>query len=250
MKMGQGRGPLSNLAVPALFAFALFVAFIGLGTWQIERKAWKEALIAKLAERSAAEPVDLPSSRHWSALDQAEEEFRRVRLKAEFLPGREAFVYTTAPESRLDGRMPGYWVFAPARTLGGVVVVVNRGFTPEQREHQAHGTPSGVIEIVGTLRWPEPAGWFVREYDGDADMWFARNHLGMAARNNWGHVAPFYIELETPQPPGGLPRPGVRRANLRNVHLQYAITWYALAVVVVVMFGLWLGGRRKAARPA
>lgn len=168
-----------------------------------------------------------------------------MKFKAEFLPGREAFVYTIAPEFRPDARSSGYLVFAPVRTTAGAIVVVNRGFTPEQREYQAHDKPSGVIEITGAMRWPEQAGWFVREYDGSDDTWFARNHHGMAAQNEWGPVAPFYVALESPQPAGGVPRAGVHRPNLRNVHLQYAMTWYGLALVVVVMFAFWVRARHR-----
>jgi cytochrome oxidase assembly protein ShyY1 len=69
----------------------------------------------------------------------------------------------------------------------------------------------------------------------------------MAAAKGWGDVAPFFVELEGPRPPGGLPQPGALKANLRNEHLQYAITWYGLAIVVAVMFVLWLYSRRRGA---
>ena len=217
-----------------MFALIALGIFIGLGTWQLHRKAWKEDLIARLTQRGSAEPVALPPSSVWAALQQADEEFRRVKFKGEFLPAREALMYTSTPVSRPDARPSGYLVFAPARTPDGAVVVVNRGFTPEQRD-QAHDTPQGAIDIIGVMRWPEPAGWFA-EYDGVDDVWFVRNQLGMAVRNDWGAVAPFYVELESPRPPGGLPLPGVRKIELRNVHLIYAVTWYALAAVVAVMF--------------
>ena len=71
-----------------------------------------------------------------------------------------------------------------------------------------------------------------------------RDPVAIAAAKGWGEVAPFYVELEAPQPPGGLPRAGALKVSLRNEHLQYAITWYALAVVVAVMFAVWLGDRR------
>ena len=72
----------------------------------------------------------------------------------------------------------------------------------------------------------------------------------------WGAVAPFYIEQEAPVPPGGLPHPAPLKVQLRNEHLQYAITWYGLAAVLVVMFAVWAwpprarAARRVAARPS
>jgi cytochrome oxidase assembly protein ShyY1 len=242
-----GRSRLrASLALPLLFALFAFAAFVALGIWQIERKAWKEALIAKLAERTGGAPVDLPGSSGWSRLAQADDEFRRVKFTAEFLPGREAFVYASGSPLRPDVKGPGYFVFAPVRTSEGTTVVVNRGFTSAPRaQAERHARPDGIIEMVGALRWPEPAGWFVRDYDPVDDTWFARDHLGMAARNGWGAVAPFYIELERPAPPGGQPQPGRLTVTLRNEHLQYAITWFGLAAVVAVMFAFWLRSRRR-----
>ena len=112
---------------------------------------------------------------------------------------------------------------------------------PEGRQDQATraaGASTGDADLVGVMRWPEPRGAFSPRADPGRNLWYA-----VAAAKSWGEVAPFFIELESPQPPGGLPRAGALKANLRNEHLQYAITWYGLALVVVVMFGLWFSGR-------
>ena len=88
------------------------------------------------------------------------------------------------------------------------------------------------IDLVGAMRWPERRGAFVPTDSPGHNLWFVRDHVAIAAAKGWGEVAPFFIELEGPQPPGGLPRAGALKVNLRNEHLQYAITWYGLAVVV------------------
>ena len=230
-----------------LFALICAATFVGLGTWQIGRKAWKEALIETLDQRLSARPTELPPPEGWAGLRPADEEFRRVKLKAELQPGREALVYTGTSSLRPDIKAPGYLLFTPARTREGGLVVINRGYVPERGGGpERYPPPSGMVEIVGALRWPEAANPFVRSYDPVAATWFVRDHVEMAARNGWGAVAPFYLEMESPQPAGGLPRAGALRPNLRNEHLQYAITWYGLALVVVVMFGIWL--MRRAAR--
>jgi surfeit locus 1 family protein len=104
------------------------------------------------------------------------------------------------------------------------------------------------MDIVGVIRWPEPAGWFVGAYNAHDDLWFARDPLAMAAQKQWGAVAPFTIEQETPVPQGGVPRPGRLRVDLPNHHLQYALTWFALALVLLAMFAFWLRGRRAERR--
>jgi surfeit locus 1 family protein len=108
--------------VPALFALAAFVTFVGLGTWQIQRKAWKEALIATLEQRLSAAPVDLPPREQWGRFDPAEDEFRHVKFSAAFVPGAEALVYAGSSALRGDVSGPGYWVLAPARLPAGGIV--------------------------------------------------------------------------------------------------------------------------------
>jgi surfeit locus 1 family protein len=239
--------------VPTLFALAALAIFVGLGTWQVQRKAWKEALIDTLEQRLSATPIDLPPRELWGRLDPAVDEFRRVKFSASFLAGEEALVYASGSALRGDVSGPGYWVFAPARPAAGGLVVVNRGFVPEGRQDPSTrraGEVTGSTSLVGVMRWPEPPGPFSPTNDPGHNLWFVRDPVAVAAAKGWGNVAPFFIELEGPQPPGGLPQAGALKANLRNEHLQYAITWYGLATVVAIMFVFWLFGRWRAADPA
>jgi surfeit locus 1 family protein len=244
----QSQRLRTGLAVPTIFALVAIAAFVGLGTWQFQRKAWKEALIGELEQRLATAPAGLPRREQWPKLEQAQDEFRRVMFSATFVPGAEALVYTSGSALRSDASGPGYWVFAPARLSCGDVVVVNRGFVPEGRQDPASrpgGQLAGPVEMVGAMRWPEPRSMFAPADDPGRNLWFVRDQVAIAAGKGWGEVAPFFVELESPQPPGGLPHPDALKANLRNEHLQYAITWYGLAAVVAVMFVLWVRARRR-----
>jgi surfeit locus 1 family protein len=169
-----------------------------------------------------------------------------VKFSAAFVPGAEALVYTSGSALRSDVSGSGYWVFAPAQLATGGLVVVNRGFVPQGRQDpvtREAGTVSDRTDLVGVMRWPETRGALSPKDDPGHNLWFVRDPVAIAAAKGWGEVAPFYIELESPQPPGGLPRAGPLKANLRNEHLQYAITWYGLALVVAAMFLAWLSGR-------
>jgi surfeit locus 1 family protein len=237
----------SGLSMPTLFALAAFITFVALGTWQIHRKAWKEELIGILEQRVSATATEVPPRERWTTLDPADDEFRRVKFTAAFVPGAQALVYTSGSALRSDVSGPGYWAFAPARLKTGEVVIVNRGFVPEGRQEAAAGSAGdGPAELVGVMRWPEERSFFAPKDDPARNLWFVRDHIAIAAAKGWGEVAPFFVELESPQSPGGLPRAGAIKVNLRNEHLQYAITWYGLAAVVVVMFAFWLRGRRHA----
>jgi surfeit locus 1 family protein len=250
-RAGGPAGPPVRLVAPSLVAAVVFIGLIGLGIWQLARRDWKEALIDTLEQRLAATPVALPARARWASLDPADDEFRRVRLQAEFLPGREGRVYTGGSGLREDIKGPGYFAFAPARLSDGSVVVVNRGFVLNEHPTAALmpiALPGGALDLVGVMRWPEQPGWFVTSHSTSEDLWFVRDHAAMAELNGWGNVAPFYIDQESPAPAGGVPRPAPLKVNLRNEHMQYAFTWFGLATVLAVAFAFWLRGAIAARR--
>lgn len=227
-----------GLLVPALLALAVLV---GLGTWQLQRKAWKEGLIALLTARLDAPPIALPAPATWPGLDSAGE-YRRVTFRATFDNADEALVYAAAAGFRPDVHGPGYWVFTPARLADGSRLIVNRGFVPEGRQDpktRPQGEVSGPIDIVGTMRWPDPRHWFTPKDNPAQNLWFSRDPVAIAAAKGLASVAPFYVEQESPVPPGGLPQPGRLVVQLPNNHLQYAVTWFGLAGVLVVVFVSW-----------
>ncbi len=228
-----------------------FAVLVALGTWQIERKAWKEGLIAALTARLAAPPAALPPPATWPRLEPASDEYRRVNFTATFDHGKESLVYAAASSFRPDvaGGGPGYWIFTPALLPDGGFVIVNRGFVPEARKDaasRANGQIAGPVEIVGTMRWPEARHWFSPADDPLHNLWFTRDPLAIADAKGVHPVAPFYVEQETPTPSGGLPQPGRLVVQLRNEHLQYAVTWYGLALVLVVVFAAWARSSARA----
>jgi surfeit locus 1 family protein len=234
--------PQRGLALPTALTLVGLVALVWLGNWQLERRTWKETLIATLGERLTASATALPPPVRWGVLDQKEMEFRRVSFPAEFLHGDEALIYTAGSSLRPDVSGPGYWALTPARLLGGSVVMVNRGFVPEaHREQKARpeGQVAGVVEILGVLRWPEARGQFTPADDPDRNTWYVRDHLAVAVAKKLGPVAPFYIDQEAPPAPGGLPKVGPLKVNLPNNHLQYAVTWFGLALALLSVFLIW-----------
>jgi surfeit locus 1 family protein len=235
-------GRRESVLGPSLVALAAFIVLIGLGTWQLDRKAWKEALIAAMDARFAAPPVALPPASEWPNLNPDNAEFRRVAFHAQFEEGRGVYVYVAGSALRDDIKEPGYFVFQPGRLADGRVVVVNRGYVPMDQSFPFRG---GVVDVIGYLRWPEARSWFMSDTGASSDTWFVRDQRAMAAAKGWGEVAPFYVDQERPVPAGGLPRPATLKVNLRNDHLQYAITWFGLALVLAGVFTVWLIGRRR-----
>jgi surfeit locus 1 family protein len=235
-----------------IFTLLTLALLIGLGVWQLQRRTEKHALIAQLTERLAAAPGALPSPARWSTLTPARDEFRRVRFSATYEQHPDAMVYSSGSAIRDDVSGPGTWAFMPARLPGGETVVINTGFvqnTMQDRGQQdravarlATGEP---ITLTGYIRFPESAGALTPRGDIAKRLWFTRDHLAIARALGWGEVAPFYIDLESPAPESGIPKPGPLEVHLKDDHLQYAITWFGLAGAVVIAFGVWLTGQRS-----
>jgi surfeit locus 1 family protein len=239
----EGAAAARGVLVPSLATAVALAVLIGLGIWQLERKEWKEALIAALAERLAAPPVALPPPGDWPHLAPADE-FLRVTMTAAFENDKEGLVFTGGSTLRDDTSGPGYWVFTPARLAGGAIVMVNRGFVPEGRQNPANrpdGQIAGPVAMIGVLRFAEPPGLFTPSAEPAKNIWFSRDP-GAIAQAKGISAAPFYVELESPEPPGGLPHAARLHPNLPDNHLQYAITWFGLAAVFVGAYVAWLFG--------
>jgi len=172
-----------GIVEPTVFAVVGVIILIGLGIWQLDRKTWKENLIATITTRISRAPVDLPPRASWPRLVQDGSEYTRVVFPAEFLEGQEALVYTAGSSLRPDVKGQGYWVFAPAQLAGGSIVLVNRGFVPADRKDPAtrlQGNPRGTVDIVGVMRWPETRGTFTPADDVGAVLY--RPGIASAAR--------------------------------------------------------------------
>ena len=244
----RGRRSWISLLIPALIAF---IVLIGLGTWQIQRKAWKEGLIAALNAQLAAPPIALPAPASWAGLDRAKNEYRRVTFSATFDNSKEALLFAAPSTFRPDAEGPGYWVLTPARVADGSIVIVNRGFVPDGRQDpktRSAGQITGPVTIVGSMRWPGERHWFTPSDEPAKNLWFTADPQSIAAAKDLAGVAPFYVEQESPVPPGGLPKPGKLMVTLPDNHLQYALTWYGLALVLVISFGTWAYGQSREQR--
>lgn len=228
----------------SVIALVMVSVLVSLGVWQLHRKDEKRALIAALTERLAAAPIPLPPKSQWSNLAPARDEFRRVTLSGSFPPLPEASVYSSGSALRTDISGLGSFVFAPVRLASGDTVVVDRGFVPDgaSAKTEIFREP---VKLTGYIRFPESPGAFTPHEDQTKRLWFLRDHLAMARASGWGEVAPFYIDLESPAPASGLPKPGPLQVHLKDDHLQYAITWFGLALAVAATFGFWLFGQRR-----
>ena len=220
---------------PTVFTLPVLLLLLGLGSWQIERLFWKRDLIAQRQAALAAAPILAPRS----SQDARGKEFRHVSDVGVYLHDKEIFLGATSEAGR-----SGYQVLTPLQEAGGRLVFINRGFIPAELKDRAKrpaGEVAGPVRVTGLLRLP-PAKkpvWFLPDNRPDLNYWFWVDLPAMAAADKIERAAPFYIDADATPNPGGWPKGGVTRLELPNNHLQYAFTWFSLAVALIVVYVLY-----------
>lgn len=230
--------------VLAVCAALLFTGFAALGTWQLYRLQWKLALIERVEQRVHAAAIPAPAPDSWSQISAESDEYRHVTASGVFLHELSSKVQAVTE------RGAGYWLLTPLRGDDGSVIFINRGFITEAQskaifsdEAKANSTVLGNGErvvVTGLLRINEPGGGFLRKNDTASDRWYSRDVQALAQAHNLSRVAPYFIDAEVDKANSGnsadisLIRPvaGLTIISFHNSHMVYALTWYALALMV------------------
>ncbi|MGU3496568.1 SURF1 family protein [Xanthobacteraceae bacterium A53D] len=228
-----------------------FLMLVGLGTWQMERLAWKDDLIRQVEARTTRPPVPLPPPADWPRLTRAQDEYAHVTVTGTFDHAKETAIYTVLsdPKGALKGQ--GFIIVTPLLLPDGGAVLVNRGFVPTDKRDpatRAAGQVAGPVTVTGLIRFPEEANMFVPENDPAKDAWYRRDPAGIAAARKVADAAPFLIDADASANPGGLPQGGETRLAFPNKHLEYALTWFGLAATLLGVVLAVVISRRRAAR--
>lgn len=239
----------ARLLWPALATLAGFAFLVALGNWQMRRLDWKQGLIGSIAERQHAVPVTLALAEERASLG-GDVEYTRVKVEGQLLNDREIHLYA------LDDKYgPGFHVIAPLRLADGTLVLVNRGFVPNDLKDagkRAAGQVGGEVTVTGLLRHADEQTMFVPANDPGRNIWYWRDIDAMAATlgTDAPRVHKYVVDAEAePAPPGGWPKGGVTRLELPNRHLEYALTWYALAGTLIAVFIAFAVTRWRQTRP-
>ena len=239
----QGTRSVAKAARPSpwltVLSLVAFVTLISLGVWQVERRAWKLALIDRVEQRVHAAARALPAPAAWPAVTAATDEYRHVSVTGRFLHDRETLVKAVTEEGA------GFWVLTPLKRDDGILVLINRGFVPAEKRDPAtrpDGNASGAVEITGLLRMTEPKGGFLRNNDPAHVRWYSRDVAAIAAARDLSDVASFFIDADAAPNAGGYPIGGLTVIRFPNTHLIYALTWFALALMLAGKLFVTFGG--------
>ncbi|AIC26161.1 surfeit locus 1 family protein [Rhizobium etli bv. mimosae str. IE4771] len=227
--------------LPVITGMLVLIALailISLGTWQVERLHWKEGLLADIATRQAAAPVPLADIEAMAA-SGGDIEYRKVTASGRYINNKERHFFAT-----WRGQT-GFYVYTPLELADGRVLFVNRGFVPYENKEpemrmQGQLTDQQTVTGLARAKLPSKPSRLVPDNDVAKNIFYWKD-LDVMAESvglDKARVLPFFVDADSTPNPAGLPIGGVTQVDLPNDHLQYALTWYGLAAVLVVVVAI------------
>lgn len=234
-----------GLVVPLIFALVGVAILLTLGTWQMQRRQWKLNLIEQIETRSKLPPISIAEAvSHWNADNDIE--FIHMTAEGRFEHDKERHLFTVE-----DG-VAGWRIITPMKLARGGEIFIDRGFVPDHLKDKAlrrEGLIWGLTRVTGLLRKSEEKGFFTLDNRFESNEFFWRSLTDMA-KSAYGaipqNLAPFFLVAQKSETAGPeWPRPRATPPDLPNRHLEYALTWYSLALVLIVIFGLFARKRMR-----
>ncbi len=215
---------------PTVFTGVMLVCLLALGFWQMHRLEWKLGLIAQIEERAFMEPISLPTDNR----DPDLLEYQSVVVNGTFLNDKEMTRYSVGPNGE-----PGYDLYTPFVSGDGYTIIINRGWVPEalkSQDERRQTLETDKVTVKGLLRKPESKLWYGPENEPTNNNWYYNDLTAMAAAQNISNVYPMYLFAAKEGGDLNLPIAGRTEINIVNNHLDYVLTWFGLAIVLVVIY--------------
>lgn len=219
---------LRRLLWPGLMATLMLLLLLGLGTWQVQRLHWKLGILARIAHAEAAPPVPLPAQ---------PDPFQKVAVSA-YMREELAVSYGAEVRDTPHGTEMGTQLIVPLQRNDGSTILADLGWVPGSSLHPIGHTDSEVT-LVGYIHPGDKPGWFSATDNPATRQFYTLDPAAIGNALGLQRVAPFVLIALGPTPPQGYPDPAKHLPQPPNNHLSYAITWYGLAVALVVIFVLW-----------
>lgn len=220
------RDPRFKIA--GILTVLVVAVFLKMGFWQLERLQWKQGVLKAIEAEKLVDPHKVALR---DLVDSTPNDLKRGFLTGVWAEGKNMKV---GPEL-VDGKI-GYWIVTPFMLNDGIAVLANRGWVPENMVGvmMDSAPPRGVVKITGTLRRSDEAG---KMAGNDSNSWHGFNISGMMASagvSNYARLG-FFIDGSEPADDSVL-TPAPVLSNVRNEHLNYAIFWFGMAILTLVIF--------------
>ena len=205
------------------FLFSVFIiffilVFIGLGTWQIIRLNWKNNLILEIENSLKNPPVELAQSK--------KENFLKIKTSGSIDFDKQIYLYNLN-----ESGTPGFEVINPIM-IGDENFLINRGWIPFEKKGTLEINVFDQENIIGTLKLQGRKNIFKPDNDLDENYWFSLNREDIL-KYTGKNFSKYIIYLDGNYE---LPRPKKITANISNNHQKYAITWFSLALSILLLY--------------
>ena len=207
---------MRRIVFPLILGVAGVATLLSLGFWQLGRLGWKQAMLAEITAQITAEPQALPAPGATAAL-----KYTPVTVTGR-TTGQELLVLTGQKDFG-----PGYEVISAFETADGRRILIDRGFVPEAARRSPR--PAVPLAVTGNLHWPSELDRYTPAPDLAAGIWFARDLPAMAA--HLGTEPLLVVAASVAGDAQGIAPVPITIEGIRNEHLNYAITWFLLALV-------------------
>jgi surfeit locus 1 family protein len=225
-----------RVLLPGLSTLAMLIVLVALGTWQVYRLHWKEAILAQIATAEAAPAVSL-------AVNAPPAAYTKIAVTGRFLFDRVAQFGAEVRDTRAGPTIGSYQI-VPLERDNASTILVNRGWIPQKRASPLDD-PDGVVTVTGYVRPGEKPSWFSATDAPAERQFYTLDPEVIGARLGVPKPAPFTLVAMGPSIAEIYPTPAEHLPRPPNNHLSYVITWYGLAAALVVIFITWA---RKALR--
>lgn len=215
--------PLRRLLIPTISTLAMLAVLLFLGTWQMDRLAWKQDVLAAIAAAEQRPPVPLAATSPLLA---------RVRAEGVFAPLGALY----GAEVRDVAGVPtgGARLLGVLLRDGAPAVLVDRGWVPVPTPNLV----TGPATIDGYIRPPDAPGAFTPADDLPGRRFYTLAPAAIGRALGVAELAPYILVAMGPSPASGYPEPARTMPRPANNHLTYAFTWFGLAAVLLVIFAL------------
>jgi surfeit locus 1 family protein len=209
---------LKNKFLFSVFVYFIILVLLSLGSWQLYRLNWKLNLISEIENSLKNNPVELSKS--------DKKNYLRIKTSGQIDFDKQIYLYNLNKSGK-----PGFEVINPI-LIGNENYLINRGWISFDQKDQSEINFVNEDKIIGTLKLQTKASTFKPENDIEKNYWFTLNRddvFKYTGKNFSNFIIYLNGDYKTPEPK-------VITANISNNHKKYAITWFSMAISILLIY--------------
>jgi len=209
---------LKNKLLFSVFVYFIILTLLSLGFWQIYRLNWKLELIEQIENSLKNDPVELSNIE--------KKNYLRIKTSGDIDFDKQIYLYNLN-----DAGKPGFEVINPIK-IGDENYLMNRGWIPFEKKDLPEINLVDQNQIVGTLMLQTKPSTFKPENDIEKNYWFTLNREDIS-KFTGRNFSEYVIYLNGDYK---IPKPRVITAKISNNHKKYAITWFSMAISILLIY--------------